>query len=163
MRQRTGVQYFSLPARSALNRESSRRMPFAWTLNPYRGCEFGCKYCYARYTHEFMELSNGLDIERKICARRGAPELLRVDRLVETAPAPDELVQREPAALGRSLLSGAHLVLVPRVVDLLRASGRDDVLIVVGGIIPEAAIDALEATGVARVFTPGASLAEIGE
>ena len=46
---------FALQSRSALNRESSGRMPFAWTLNPYRGCEFGCNYCYARYTHEFME------------------------------------------------------------------------------------------------------------
>ena len=73
------------------------------------------------------------------------------------------VIQEDADALGLSLLSGAHLVLVPRVVDLLRASGRDDVLIVVGGITPEADIDASEATGVARVFTPGASLAEIGE
>jgi DNA repair photolyase len=76
-RQRAGVEYFELPVRSVLNRESSGRMPFAWTLNPYRGCEFGCKYCYARYTHEFMELRDGLDFERKIYAKVGAPELLR--------------------------------------------------------------------------------------
>lgn len=79
VRERASVQYYALAARSALNRESSRRMPFAWTLNPYRGCEFGCKYCYARYTHEFMELSDGLDFERKIYAKRGAPELLRAE------------------------------------------------------------------------------------
>jgi len=48
------VEYFSLEARSILNRCSSPRMPFAWTINPYRGCEFGCRYCYARYTHEYM-------------------------------------------------------------------------------------------------------------
>lgn len=48
------VEYFELPARSILNRCSNARMPFRWTINPYRGCEFGCKYCYARYTHEFM-------------------------------------------------------------------------------------------------------------
>ena len=77
VRERTGVEYFSLPARSALNRESSGRMPFAWTLNPYRGCEFGCKYCYARYTHEFMELHDGREFERKIFAKLGSPELLR--------------------------------------------------------------------------------------
>jgi DNA repair photolyase len=77
VRARTGVEYFSLPARSALNRESSRRLPFAWTLNPYRGCEFGCKYCYARYTHEFMELHDGLEFERKIFAKLGSPDLLR--------------------------------------------------------------------------------------
>jgi DNA repair photolyase len=79
VRERTGVQYFSLPARSALNRESSGRMPFAWTLNPYRGCEFGCKYCYARYTHEFMELHDGREFERKIFAKLGSPALLRAE------------------------------------------------------------------------------------
>jgi DNA repair photolyase len=77
LRERAEVEYFALPSRSALNRESSGRMPFAWTLNPYRGCEFGCKYCYARYTHEFMELWDGRDFERKIYAKVNAPELLR--------------------------------------------------------------------------------------
>ena len=72
------------------------------------------------------------------------------------------VVQEDADALGLSLLSGAHLVLVPRVIDLLRAQGRDDVLLLVGGIIPDDDIAPLEAAGVARVFTPGASLAEIG-
>jgi DNA repair photolyase len=54
-------------------------MPFAWTINPYRGCEFGCKYCYARYTHEFMEMWDGKDFERKIYAKVGLPELLRAE------------------------------------------------------------------------------------
>ncbi len=72
------------------------------------------------------------------------------------------VIQEDADALGLSLLSGAHLVLVPRVLDLLRAAGREDVLLVVGGIIPEDDVVALEAQGVARVFTPGASLAEIG-
>ena len=79
VRERTGVEYFALPARSALNRESSGRLPFAWTLNPYRGCEFGCKYCYARYTHEFMELHDGREFERKIFAKLGSPALLRAE------------------------------------------------------------------------------------
>src|SRR5437660_11077713 len=73
------VEYFTLPARSLLNRCTSRRMPFAWTINPYRGCEFGCKYCYARYTHEFMEMRDGLDFERKIYAKQNASWLLRQD------------------------------------------------------------------------------------
>lgn len=70
-------------------------------------------------------------------------------------------VQEDADALGLSLLSGAHLVLVPRVVDLLKQQGRDDVLLLVGGIIPEDDIPLLEAAGVARVFTPGASLDEM--
>ena len=77
VRERAEVEYFALPCRSVLNRESSGRMPFAWTINPYRGCEFGCKYCYARYTHEFMEMWDGRDFERKIYAKEEAPELLR--------------------------------------------------------------------------------------
>jgi DNA repair photolyase len=79
VRERADVEYYRLPARSTLNRESSGRMPFAWTINPYRGCEFGCKYCYARYTHEFMEMWDGRDFERKIYAKVAAPELLRAE------------------------------------------------------------------------------------
>jgi DNA repair photolyase len=79
VRERAEVDYYRLAARSVLNRESSGRMPFAWTINPYRGCEFGCKYCYARYTHEFMELWDGRDFERKIYAKVDAPERLRAE------------------------------------------------------------------------------------
>ena len=73
------VEYFTLPSRALLNRCTSRRMPFAWTINPYRGCEFACKYCYARYTHEFMEMRDGLDFERKIYVKQQAAWLLRQD------------------------------------------------------------------------------------
>jgi DNA repair photolyase len=52
-------------------------VPFAWTINPYRGCEFACKYCYARYTHEFMEMRDGLDFEQKIYVKQHAASLLR--------------------------------------------------------------------------------------
>jgi methylmalonyl-CoA mutase C-terminal domain/subunit len=72
------------------------------------------------------------------------------------------VIQEDADALGLSLLSGAHLVLVPRVVELLRSAGRDDVLVVVGGIIPDDDIAPLEAAGVSRVFTPGSPLGEIG-
>jgi DNA repair photolyase len=64
------VEYFDLPARSFLTRCDSPRLPFSWTINPYRGCEFGCKYCYARYAHEFMELRDPQDFERKIFVKR---------------------------------------------------------------------------------------------
>lgn len=73
------VEYFTLPVRSLLNRCTSPRMPFTWTINPYRGCEFACKYCYARYTHEFMELRDGLDFERKIYVKQQTVWLLRQD------------------------------------------------------------------------------------
>ena len=73
------VEYFTLTARSILNRCTSRRMPFTWTINPYRGCEFGCKYCYARYTHEFMEMRDSLEFEQKIYVKQQAAWLLRQD------------------------------------------------------------------------------------
>jgi DNA repair photolyase len=69
-------EYFLLPVRSILNRCNSKRVPFEWTINPYRGCEFACRYCYARYTHEFMEL-DGLDFEKKIFVKQHAGALLR--------------------------------------------------------------------------------------
>jgi len=72
------------------------------------------------------------------------------------------VIQEDADALGLSLLSGAHSVLVPRVLALLKENDRDDLLIMVGGIIPDDDVKTLEANGVARVFTPGASLADIG-
>jgi DNA repair photolyase len=77
---RRGVEYFLLPAKSIVNRCQSRRVPFPWSVNPYRGCEFGCKYCYARYTHEYMELS-GADFERKIYVKKDAGPLAARDLL----------------------------------------------------------------------------------
>jgi len=66
----------SLEVRSVLNRSVSRRgLSFAWSINPYRGCEFACRYCYARYTHVFMELPPE-DFERKIFVKQNAAWLL---------------------------------------------------------------------------------------
>ena len=70
------TDYLHIEARSLLNRCSSDRMPFAWTINPYRGCEFGCSYCYARYTHEFMGLTRWEDFEQKIYVKRNAARTL---------------------------------------------------------------------------------------
>ena len=72
------VQYFEIEARSLLNR-TRPGMPFEWSLNPYRGCEFACRYCYARYTHEFMELRESVDFEDKIYAKSSIAALLRRD------------------------------------------------------------------------------------
>ena len=72
------------------------------------------------------------------------------------------VVEEDADAVGLSLLSGAHLTLVPRVIDGLRQQGRDDVLVLVGGIIPEHDIPVLKELGVAQVFTPGAPLLAIG-
>jgi DNA repair photolyase len=71
-------EYFLLPVKSILNRCDSKRVPFEWTINPYRGCEFACKYCYARYTHEYMEL-DGSEFEKKIYVKKDAAPLLAWD------------------------------------------------------------------------------------
>ena len=71
------IEMRSLEVKSILNRSVSRRgLKFAWSINPYRGCEFACRYCYARYTHEFMELRNPEDFERKIFIKQNAAWLL---------------------------------------------------------------------------------------
>src|SRR5438105_13431986 len=77
------------------------------------------------------------------------------EQVVET------VVQEDADAVGLSLLSGAHMTLMPRVVELLKDRGADDVLVFGGGIIPEADIVKLKEIGVAQIFTPGSPLATI--
>jgi DNA repair photolyase len=70
------VQYFEIGCRSVLNR-TRPGLPFQWSINPYRGCEYGCRYCYARYTHEFMELRESQDFEDHIYAKSNVAQILR--------------------------------------------------------------------------------------
>ncbi len=74
------VEYRSLPTRKWLNRCHSRRVPFDWTINPYRGCEYGCKYCYARFTHEFLERPDIDAFETEIYAKDWSLESFRRER-----------------------------------------------------------------------------------
>jgi DNA repair photolyase len=73
---RNDVTYSLLSCKSLLSSCQSARVPFQWSINPYRGCEFGCVYCYARYTHEYMELQAWEDFERRIFIKREAGALL---------------------------------------------------------------------------------------
>src|SRR5258706_12107272 len=144
VRQGHEVEYFTLPVRSLLNRCTGSRMPFTWTINPYRGCEFACKYCYARYTHEFMEMRDGIEFEQKIFAKQHAAELLhqelrRVksgeDIAIGTATDPYQPIERK-LEITRAILqelarhSGLELgivtksSLVVRDIDLLQEIGR---------------------------------------
>src|ERR1700691_1417269 len=143
------VEYFTLPAKSLLNRcVSGRGLPFTWTINPYRGCEFACRYCYARYTHEFMEMRDGAEFEQKIYVKQHPADLLRRDlRRVKpgeaialgTATDPYQPAERR-YEVTRGILEeftrhrGFELGivtksnLVVRDVDLLRAVGQNNVL-----------------------------------
>src|ERR1700691_5704165 len=149
LREGHNVEYFTLSAKSLLNRSISRRgMPFTWTINPYRGCEFACRYCYARYTHEFMEMRDGAEFEQKIYVKQHTADLLRRDlRRVKpgeaialgTATDPYQPAERR-YEVTRGILEeftrhrGFELGivtksnLVVRDVDLLRAVGQNNVL-----------------------------------
>ncbi len=150
LRQGHEVEYFTLPVRSLLNRCTGVRMPFTWTINPYRGCEFACKYCYARYTHEFMEMRDGADFEQKIYVKQHAANLLRQELrrvkpgeqiAIGTATDPyqpaerrfevtrailEELARHEGLDLG--IITKGNLVL--RDLDLLAQIGRKNRLMV---------------------------------
>ena len=71
------------------------------------------------------------------------------------------VIQEDADAVGLSVLSGAHMTLIPRVVEMLRDAGLNDVVVFAGGIIPDPDRAPLSELGVAQVFTPGASLAEV--
>jgi DNA repair photolyase len=71
------TQFFHDRTHAILSKNSSPDIPFTYGLNPYRGCEHGCVYCYARPTHEYLGFSAGLDFETKIMVKENAPDLLR--------------------------------------------------------------------------------------
>src|SRR5712672_2671267 len=74
---RRSTQYFRDGTRTIITRNASPDVGFETSLNPYRGCEHGCVYCYARPSHEYLGFSAGLDFETKIMVKEEAPELLR--------------------------------------------------------------------------------------
>src|ERR1700746_1858871 len=76
---RRQTQYFRDRTRTIITRNASPDVGFETSLNPYRGCEHGCIYCYARPTHEYLGFSPGLDFESKIMVKTKAPELLRAE------------------------------------------------------------------------------------
>jgi DNA repair photolyase len=150
LREGHNVQYFTIGIKSLLNRCTGSRMPFTWTINPYRGCEFACKYCYARYTHEFMEMRDGVDFEQNIYVKQHAANLLRQelrrvkageDIAIGTATDPYQPAERrfevtrgilEELARHRGLELGivtkSNLIL--RDVELLRAVAENNQLFV---------------------------------
>src|ERR1035438_3001563 len=73
-----GMTFFEVHARSVINRvPDSSRVPFRWTINPYRGCSHACRYCFARNTHTYLDLDAGHDFDSKIVVKVNAPQLVR--------------------------------------------------------------------------------------
>ena len=72
------IRFYEVHAKSALNRVPEQsRMPFRWTVNPYRGCTHACTYCFARPTHKYLDFDAGRDFEREIVVKVNVPEVLR--------------------------------------------------------------------------------------
>jgi DNA repair photolyase len=93
VRERGGVSYRDIQARSLLNRCDAPRMPFGWTVNPYRGCAMGCRYCYAAYTHEFLGIEVPELFHSLVYVKKGGEE--------ETARRLSSIIRRgELIALG---------------------------------------------------------------
>ncbi len=144
------TEYRPLTSRSIINKVTSNRgLPFSHAINPYRGCEFACRYCYARYTHEFMEMTPG-DFERKIYFKQNAAWLLEQElrRLkpgteiaIGTATDPYQPLERK-LKITRSLLEvfarhgGFRLgiitksALISRDIDVLKEIARNNQLTV---------------------------------
>ncbi|HET7876498.1 MAG TPA: radical SAM protein [Methylomirabilota bacterium] len=76
---RRGVEFQELRARSLVNRLNLPSMPFGWTINPFRGCEFGCRYCYARPTHEYLGHADPREFEERIYVKQAEPSRLLAD------------------------------------------------------------------------------------
>jgi DNA repair photolyase len=74
------TRFYEVRAKSALNRVPERsRMPFRWTINPYRGCSHACSYCFARPTHTYLDFNAGRDFEKEIVVKVNVPEVVRVE------------------------------------------------------------------------------------
>jgi DNA repair photolyase len=72
------TRFYEVRAKSALNQvPKASRMPFRWTINPYRGCSHACTYCFARPTHTYLDMNAGRDFEKEIVVKVNVPELLR--------------------------------------------------------------------------------------
>src|SRR5688572_22308985 len=73
-----GVTFYEIQAKSIINRvPEASRVPFRWTINPYRGCLMSCTFCFARSTHTYLEFDYGKDFDTKIVVKVNAPVLLR--------------------------------------------------------------------------------------
>ncbi|MDX6393248.1 MAG: hypothetical protein QOJ73_4311 [Streptosporangiaceae bacterium] len=101
-----GMTFFEVHAKSIINRvPEASRVPFRWTINPYRGCSHACRYCYARNTHTYLDLDAGHDFDSKIVVKVNAPQLVRKE-------------------LGARKWQGEHIAMGTNVDCYQRAEGR---------------------------------------
>jgi len=118
-----GITFHEVLCKSALNRvPGSSAMPFDWTINPYRGCSHACSYCFARRTHEYLELDAGRDFDSQIVVKINVAEVLRRELARGSW-------QREPVALGTNTdpyqRAEGRYRLLPGIVSALTDAGND--------------------------------------
>lgn len=116
-----GITFHEVMARSALNHvPGASSMPFDWTINPYRGCSHSCVYCFARSTHEYLDLDSGHDFDSQIVVKINVAEVLRRELARGTW-------RREPVALGTNTdpyqRAEGRYRLMPGIVSALAESG----------------------------------------
>ncbi|WP_353828638.1 Rv2578c family radical SAM protein [Agromyces sp. SYSU T0242] len=116
-----GVTFHEVLAKSALNRVPGQSyVPFGWTINPYRGCSHACVYCFARPTHEYLDLDAGHDFDRELIVKVNVSEVLRREL---ARPA----WRREPVALGTNTdpyqRAEGRYSLMPGIIEALAAGG----------------------------------------
>ena len=116
-----GLTFHEVAAKSALNKVgATSSMPFAWTVNPYRGCSHACVYCFARPSHQYLELDSGEDFDRQVIVKVNVAEVLRAELARPSWG-------REPVALGTNTdpyqRAEGRYRLMPGIIDALAGSG----------------------------------------
>jgi DNA repair photolyase len=115
------TRFYEVRARSALNKvPNASRMPFRWTINPYRGCAHACKFCFARPTHTYLDMDAGRDFEKEIVVKVNVPEVARAELMRPSW-------KREHVALGTNTdpyqwVEGRYR-LMPGIWEAMRDSG----------------------------------------
>jgi len=147
------MTFFEVHARSIINKvPDSSRMPFRWTINPYRGCGHACVYCFARNTHKYLELDTGIDFNSKIIVKVNAAELARKE-LARPAWA------GQPVAMGTNVdcyqRAEGRYQLMPGIIKAL-TDARNPFSILTKGTLLMRDLDLLEAA--AEVTTVGLNI-----
>ncbi|WP_406050998.1 Rv2578c family radical SAM protein [Kribbella sp. NBC_00889] len=115
-----GITFHEVLARSALNSVPGTMLPFNWTINPYRGCTHACRYCFARPTHEYLELDQGEDFDQQIVVKTNVADVLRRELARPSWT-------HEPVALGTNTdpyqRAEGRYRLMPGIIEALAGSG----------------------------------------
>ncbi|MFV2017612.1 Rv2578c family radical SAM protein [Micromonospora sp. LOL_023] len=128
-----GMTFFEINAKSIINQvRGSSRVPFEWTINPYRGCSHACSYCFARNTHTYLDLDAGLDFDTKVIVKVNAAELLRRELAASSWAG-------GPIAMGTNVdcyqRAEGRYRLMPEIISALRDAGNPFSILTKGTLI----------------------------